>query len=106
MGKVPALGELVARDGDYEIVLTNGIVIDIQTASFRLVRGYTVIAALGDEIAYWPSDELSANPDSGILAALRPAMATVPGARFALLLEPVHTQRRALERLRSPARQG
>jgi hypothetical protein len=48
-------------------------------ASFRSVRGYTVIAALADEIAFWRSDD-SANPDAEIIAALRPAMATIPNA--------------------------
>lgn len=37
------------------------------------------MAALLDEVAFWRSDE-SANPDTEIIAALRPAMATVPGA--------------------------
>jgi hypothetical protein len=78
--KVPAIAQLVQRDGDDEIELTNGISIEIQTASFRSVRGFTVIAALLDEIAFWRSDETSANPDAEILDAIRPAMATVPGA--------------------------
>jgi hypothetical protein len=77
--KVPAIAGLVDRDGDDEIDLCNGVTIEIQTASFRSVRGYTLIAALCDEIAFWRSDE-SANPDTEILAALRPAMSTVPGA--------------------------
>jgi hypothetical protein len=77
--RVPAIAGLVERDGDEEIDLNNGITIEIQTASFRSVRGYTLIAALCDEIAFWRSDE-SANPDTEILAALRPAMSTIPGA--------------------------
>jgi len=78
--KVPLFAELIERDGDDEIILINNIVIEIQAASFRSVRGYTVIAGLCDEIAYFRSDETSSNPDSEIIAALRPAMATVPGA--------------------------
>jgi hypothetical protein len=80
--KVPALAELVANDSDESIELTCGIVIEIQTASFRSVRGFTVIAVLADEIAYWRSDESSSNPDSEIIAAIRPAMATIPNAMF------------------------
>lgn len=38
-----------------------------------------MIAALCDEIAFWRPDD-SANSDKEILAALRPAMATIPGA--------------------------
>jgi hypothetical protein len=43
------------------------------------VRGYTLAAALCDELAFWQTDD-SANPDYEILDALRPAMATIPGA--------------------------
>jgi hypothetical protein len=79
LAQVPTLAELVERDSDDEIQLSNGIVIEVQTASFRSVRGYTVIAALLDEIAFWRNAD-SANPDEEILAAIRPAMATIPGA--------------------------
>jgi hypothetical protein len=78
--QVPAFTSLIVRETDDEIVLTNRITIEVQTASFRSTRGYTCIAALCDEIAYWRSDDGSANPDSEILRALRPAMATIPGA--------------------------
>jgi hypothetical protein len=79
--EVPALAPHVVDDTDDEIVLDNGVVIEVQTASFRTVRGHTIIAALLDEISYWRSED-SANPDSEIVAALRPAMATIPGAFF------------------------
>jgi hypothetical protein len=58
------------------IDLTNGISIEISTANFRSVRGYTLIACLCDEIAFWMGDD-SANPDAEILAAIRPAMTTM-----------------------------
>ena len=50
------------------IDLNNRISIEITTASYRTIRGYTVVAALCDEIAFWRSDE-SANPAEEILAA-------------------------------------
>src|SRR5439155_24772627 len=59
--------------------LTNGVTIEVHTASFRSIRGYTVVAGALEKIAYWRTDD-SANPDKEIVAALRPAMATVPGA--------------------------
>src|SRR6516162_4555949 len=58
------------------------ISIEIQSASFRTIRGHTVIACLLDELAYWRSDEGSANPDYEIVNAVKPAMATIPGAYF------------------------
>jgi hypothetical protein len=70
---------LIERETAEAFDLTNSVTIEIQAASFRSTRGYTLVAALCDEIAFWRSDE-SANPDREILAALRPAMATIPGA--------------------------
>jgi hypothetical protein len=78
--EVPSIRELVIRETGEQIDLSTGITIEIQSASFRGVRGFTVIAALLDECAFWRSDEGSANPDEEILAAIRPAMATVPQA--------------------------
>ena len=56
----------------------NGIIIEIGTANFRTVRGYTIVAALLDEASFW--NDAGANPDQEILTALKPAMATVPGS--------------------------
>ena len=81
---VPALAPKVVNDKEELLSLDNGISIEIHTASFRSVRGYTIVAALCDEIAFWKSDD-SANPDKEILDALRPGMATTL-AHGALLL--------------------
>ncbi len=62
------------------ITLRNNVVIEIHTASFRSTRGYTIIAALLDEIAFWPTDESSSEPDVEVLNAVRPGMSTIPGA--------------------------
>lgn len=79
----PMLEKMIYREQQETIELTNRTVIEVQTASFRSVRGFTVAAVICDEIAFWRSDE-SANPDSEILAALRPAMATLDGKLIAL----------------------
>ncbi len=76
---VPMLEALIAHETQEAIALTTRVTIEIHTASFRAVRGYTVVAAVCDEVAFWPIDG-SANPDREILQAVRPAMATVPGA--------------------------
>jgi hypothetical protein len=76
---VPMLARMIERETAEAFDLTNSVTIEIQAASYRSTRGYTLIAALCDETAFWRSDE-SANPDKEILAALRPAMATIPGA--------------------------
>jgi hypothetical protein len=82
-----------------EIVLRNGLRIEIHAASFRSLRGYTVIGAACDEVAYWQSDD-SANPDTEILNALRPAMATVPNAVLMCITSP-HARRGEVWRIYS-----
>ncbi len=84
---VPMLSTLIESATTEGIHLTNRISIEVHTASFRAVRGYTIIAAICDEIAYWRSEE-SANPDTEIVNALRPGMATVPGALLVAMSSP------------------
>src|SRR5438445_1148349 len=77
---VPMLAQLIEGETRETIALRNRVVIEIHTASFRTTRGYTVLAALLDELAYFPVDENASEPDTEIIAAIRPAMATIPGA--------------------------
>jgi hypothetical protein len=77
---IPLLGDLIERETAESLELKNGISIEVLTASFRTVRGRTVVAALCDELAFWRTDEDTANPDRDIIAALKPSMATIPGA--------------------------
>jgi hypothetical protein len=76
---VPMLAKLIEREDRETFDLNNSIAIEVGTASFKSVRGYTIVAALCDEMAFWPTDD-SAQPDYEILDALRPGMATIPGA--------------------------
>jgi hypothetical protein len=79
----PMLERMIYREQGESIELVNRTVIEVSTASFRAVRGYTLAAVIADEIAFWRSDE-SANPDWEIINALRPAMATLDGRLIAL----------------------
>lgn len=76
----PELAEMVEVERRESIDFTNGITLEVHTASYRAVRGYSVVGAVLDEVAYWRSDEAAASPDVEVLNALRPSMATVPGA--------------------------
>jgi len=75
--KSPLLKSMVLKVTSEAIHFTNNTVIEIHTASYRSVRGYSVIFCILDELAFF-RDENSANPDREILAALRPSMATIP----------------------------
>jgi phage terminase large subunit-like protein len=85
--QIPMLATLVERRTAEAIHLANGISLEVHTASYKSTRGYTIVAAICDEIAFWPTEE-HANPDVEILNALRPAMATVPGALLLCISTP------------------
>lgn len=60
-----------------EIELSGNVGIAVKTSSYRTLRGYTLLAAILEEMAFYRSED-SANPDREILAAVRPALATIP----------------------------
>ena len=74
--EVPMLRSTIEDESAEIITLKNRISIEIHTASFKSTRSYTIVAALFDEIAYWPAED-SAEPDSEIVSAVRPGMATM-----------------------------
>jgi hypothetical protein len=76
---VPTLAGLIERETAEVLELSNQVSIEVQTASFRTLRGRTVVASLNDELGFWRTDD-GASPDTEIFAALRPAMLTIPGA--------------------------
>jgi len=49
---VPMLSQLIERQTQQSIELTNRVTIELHTASFRPIRGYTLIGAVCDEIAF------------------------------------------------------
>ena len=78
----PVLKHLVTDEynsQDYQAVelATNRTIIEVHTASYRTVRGYLIPAAILEEVAFLPTGE-SANPDTELVKAIRPGMATVP----------------------------
>lgn len=79
----PNLKDLCENETVDTISLSSGVDITIRPASFRTIRGITAVAVIADEIAFWRSDD-SANPDTEILRALRPALATTGGLLAAI----------------------
>jgi hypothetical protein len=77
--ETPMLAKLVRQEGAESIELAGNIVIEVATCNFKTVRGRSIIACLADELAFWPNED-SANPDYEVLDAIRPGMATIPGA--------------------------
>jgi hypothetical protein len=78
--EVPMLRRVLLDETAEIVTLKNRISIEIHTASFRSTRGYSTVAVLLDEIAFWPSSEDAAEPDVEVINAIRPGMATIPSS--------------------------
>jgi hypothetical protein len=74
----PMMKQLLANRTAETLTLSNGIKLEVRSASFRRIRGVTCVAVLADECAFWYSED-STNPDTEILNAARPALATTGG---------------------------
>jgi hypothetical protein len=78
--QLPTFACYLKRTLKESVELTTGAIIAVHSASYRSTRGFTLAGVVADEVAFWRSDETGANPDAEILGALRPGMATIPGA--------------------------
>jgi hypothetical protein len=76
---VPMLQRVLVDETAEIVTLKNRVSIEIHTASFRSTRGYAIVAALLDEVSFFPTDD-AAEPDVEVINAIRPGMATIPGA--------------------------
>jgi hypothetical protein len=77
--RIPMLAALAERETTSEFEFTNGASLEVGTSDYRAVRGRTIAACLGDEIAFWSSED-SVSPDTEVLEAVLPAMATIPNS--------------------------
>jgi hypothetical protein len=84
---IPMLQAMLVNQTQEQLELSNRVVIEVHSCNFRAVRGYTIAAAICDEVAFWRSDE-SANPDTEVIAALRPALGTIPGSLLMCISSP------------------
>jgi hypothetical protein len=88
-------GVSIVRRTQDTIEISTGVSIQVQTASYRTPRGYTVVVCILDEIAFLRADDSSAVPDVEILRAVRPSLASVPGSLLVAISSP-YSQRGAL----------
>ena len=91
----PLLERMIINETKSTISLNNGVDIETVTASYRHVRGFSIVSAVADEVAFWWLDSDSANSDMEVLAALRPGLARVPGSVLWVISSP-HVTRGAL----------
>lgn len=81
------LRALIVRETTDSIELSNGVVIEVVTASTAAPRGRAYVLAIVEEAAFLPSDN-SANPDVELIRALRPGLARVPNPLLAVVSSP------------------
>ena len=84
---VPSLAALIDAESKESVDLSNGVTIEVITASIAAPRGRAYALAIVEEAAFLPTDQ-SANPDVELLRALRPALARVPGSLLAVVSSP------------------
>jgi hypothetical protein len=75
----PVMASLISGRTADSIELSNRVSVEVRAASFRRLRGVTCVAVIATEAAFWQTDEGSGNPDSEILNAVRPSLATTHG---------------------------
>ena len=85
---VSMLAALIIRETRESLELSNRVVIEVHTASFRTIRGYACGLCCNDEECFWPASEMSAEPADEILAAERPSLATIPSSLLLSLSSP------------------
>jgi hypothetical protein len=84
---VPELAALIERETRESLALSNGIIVEIITASTAAPRGRTYALCVVEEAAFL-RDEESSNPDVELIRALRPALARCPGSLLAVVSSP------------------
>jgi len=74
----PTLATLIQGEPTKDLIrLANRVHIEIHAADYRSTRGYTLLACIADEAAFW-SRQHTANPDTEVLNAFRPGLGTIP----------------------------
>ncbi|AZO00347.1 hypothetical protein EJ066_26260 [Mesorhizobium sp. M9A.F.Ca.ET.002.03.1.2] len=82
--ELPLFAQRVESISADVIELKTGIELEVRAATWRGLRGVTSIGAIFDELAFFQSEEHSANTDKEILNAVRPSLATTSGPLIAI----------------------
>jgi len=83
---IPPLSQLIVAERANELELSTGVNIMVRASDFRSVRGLSIVAAICDEVAFWPEEGV--NPSAEVFVALRPAMATIPNSKLLCISTP------------------
>ena len=81
------LRQFVVKETDDVLELSTGAEIIVSAGNFRVVRGKAIACVVLDEICFYPSQD-AASSDTELLAALEPALETLPGAILVAISSP------------------
>lgn len=83
--EAPLLRNEVVGETKEGFELANGILIELMAGDFRSVRGYTLLAVIVDEAAFFGvEEEAKIKSDTELIRALKPALATTGGKLIAI----------------------
>jgi hypothetical protein len=83
--QVPVLTAMVTRITADTIELSNRVVIQVATNSFRSTRGRSFLCAIFDEASFFRSDDNFASTDTELHAAITPGLARMPGSMLVMI---------------------
>jgi hypothetical protein len=95
----PMLRARVTRDADEGTEFKNGAALEVVVNDSALVRGRSVLALLGTEVAFWRTDPESEDSDEEVAAAAGPGMAMIPDGGLTILASSVHRKKGLVHRL-------
>jgi hypothetical protein len=75
----PYLSQLITNQTADSIELTNGISLEMRPCNRVSVRGISCVACVCDELSFWYTEASVANPDTEVLAAIKPTLLTTSG---------------------------
>lgn len=83
------LRQEVVKENREGFELRSGVRIEILVGDFRTIRGYTLIGCVVDEVCFLGLDsESKVKNDTELIQAIRPALATTPGAKLICISSP------------------
>ncbi|MFW6154881.1 MAG: hypothetical protein ACOC95_06660 [Planctomycetota bacterium] len=81
----PMLGAEVVRETTQGFELRNGVRIEVLAGDYRTIRGFTLLAAIIDEVCFFGVfEECRIKSDTELIRAIRPGLSTVGGRLIAI----------------------
>ncbi len=74
----------VVKETEESITFAHRVILEVQVASFRSIRGFSFATIVLDELAVYFDDIASANPDTEIVRAARPGLSNLGGRLIGL----------------------